>query len=174
MTEEKQPISDEEMRKMQTEAVVKAEISKLMDQYGVDVVQRVVKALVKECGQAGSDQDESNIPGISWSANFSCRWFDDALDEVNSVPDVDSMRREIVFSTCFLESYIFEWARNNVDRKTLNKYFPEGRHAETPRKWKEVPKKLCDDKGIKAPDLKIHQGRPLILPLRSWRSCIGI
>jgi hypothetical protein len=91
-------------------------------------------------------------PTVWLSANFSPQWFEDALREAMSETDVNSIRREIVFSSCFLESYMFEWARN-IDIGAINNYFPaKPRFKGDPRyrrtlkdKWKEVPKELFED-----------------------------
>jgi len=91
-------------------------------------------------------------PTIWLSANFARLWFSDALHEAKTGNDENSIRREIVFSACFLESYIFEWVRN-IDIGAVNDYFPASpRFKSDPRyrrtlkyKWKEVPKELFHD-----------------------------
>ena len=45
----------------------------------------------------------------SWARD----WFDDAFNETR-VSDHRSRRREILFSVCFAESYLFEWVRDEV------------------------------------------------------------
>lgn len=97
----------------------------------------------------------TSYPPTIWiAANFSPQWFEDALHEANFGTDVNSIRREIVFSSCFLESYIFEWARN-IDIGAINDYFPakprfkdkdDPRYRRTLKdKWKDVPKELFED-----------------------------
>ena len=91
-------------------------------------------------------------PTVWLADNFSPQWFEDALHEAISGTDVNSIRREIIFSSCFLESYIFEWARN-IDIGAINDYFPanprlkdDPRYRRTLKKeWKEVPKELFED-----------------------------
>lgn len=92
-------------------------------------------------------------PTVWLSANLARLWFDDASREATTGNDENSMRREIVFSCCYLESYIFEWVRN-MDIGCVNNYFPaeprfrfkkDPRYRRTPKKkWKEVPKELFD------------------------------
>jgi hypothetical protein len=91
-------------------------------------------------------------PTVWLSANFARLWFIDAMHEATTGNDENSIRREIVFSSCYLESYIFEWARN-IDIGGVNNYFPaKPRFEDDPSyrrtlkdKWKEVPKELFND-----------------------------
>ncbi len=88
-------------------------------------------------------------PTVWVSANFSHKWFEDALHEATTENTENSMRREIIFSVCFLESYIFEWVRN-IDIGIINNYFPaqsryqgDTRYRRTLKnKWKGIPKEL--------------------------------
>jgi hypothetical protein len=61
----------------------------------------------------------SSNPIVWLSDNFSEDWYLDSLHEARSAkngPDVhNSIRREIIFSVCFLESYIFEWVRDMLE-----------------------------------------------------------
>ena len=68
----------------------------------------------------------TEIPPVSvWLAdNFSEYWFKDAHNESVSGADENSIRREILFAVCFLESYIFEWTRRLVDIEEISEYFP--------------------------------------------------
>ena len=85
-------------------------------------------------------------------ANFAGSWFMDARLEALSNTDRDSVRREIVLSVCFLESYIFEWVRS-LDLNLVAQFFPpEPRIKDDPRfrcdlkdKWKFVPAELFDE-----------------------------
>lgn len=94
-------------------------------------------------------------PTIWLSADFSEAWFTDALHEARTGNDENSTRREIVFSSCFLESYIFEWVRR-IDIGAVADYFhSHERFKHDPRyrrkllsKWKEIPKELYEDKRI--------------------------
>lgn len=99
---------------------------------------------------------EKNIalPVTAWkSDNFAEDWFGDALHEARAGKDYNARRREIIFAVCFLESYIFEWARRTVQIDEISRYFPQQpRQKYDPRyrrdlkcKWKEVPKELFED-----------------------------
>lgn len=79
----------------------------------------------------------------SWARD----WFDDALNETR-VSDHRSRRREVLFSVCFAESYLFEWVRDDVlkgDYQKLANYFPFDSKRGLRRKWKEVIKQLKRD-----------------------------
>lgn len=98
-------------------------------------------------------------------ANFAEQWFVDARAEALSETSRDSVRREIVFSVCFLESYIFEWVRS-LDLHLVTDFFPpEPRFNEDPRfrrelkeKWKLVPQELYSEGHIPAePRLDLSQ-----------------
>lgn len=98
------------------------------------------------------------------AANFSQHWYADALREGREGEDYHALRREIVFATCFAESYIFEWARNIVGVEAINDYFPpQPRLKHDPRyrrklrkKWREVPTELQADGKIHiAPKLNL-------------------
>jgi hypothetical protein len=104
------------------------------------------------------------------SANFARLWFVDALHEATTGNDANSIRREIVFSSCYLESYIFEWARN-IDIGAVNNYFPakprfdgDPRYRRTLKeKWKEVPNELFYDGKIACkPQLNLSELGTLI------------
>lgn len=98
--------------------------------------------------------------------SYSEFWYRDAVREAQG-SDEHAIRREIIFSVCFLESYIFEWTRDlltshNYKPDKVNDYFPpESRCKNDPRyrrglkeKWKCVPAELFDDEVIPTkPDL---------------------
>ena len=91
-------------------------------------------------------------PTVWISDNFAQDWFADALQEAWTGKDYHAVRREIIFATCFLESYIFEWTRLKVQLKELNDYFPSTpRFKKDPRsrralkdKWKDIPVELFE------------------------------
>jgi len=92
----------------------------------------------------------------SWNCcSFAPEWFKDALSEARTGQDHNSLRREIVFAVCFVESYLFEWVRDEVlnrDFNELRKYFPPKDHQGIRERWKKVIKHLEDnDKIPKAP-----------------------
>ena len=91
--------------------------------------------------------------------SFAKNWYEDALNESKSTigNKADRIRREIVFATCFAESYIFEWTRNKLPSMTdVGKYFPVNpryngdkrfrRRVED--KWEQVPAELLADNRI--------------------------
>jgi hypothetical protein len=96
-------------------------------------------------------------------------WFTDALGEATSGKPPDPARREIVFATCFLESYIFEWV-HDLRGAVLNDYFPpKKRFKDDPRyrrsledKWKCVPEELFDDKVLRIKRLLVKYRNGLV------------
>jgi len=108
----------------------------------------------------------AHAPTLWISANFAELWFRDAVREAEASDGQHSTRREIVFAASFLESYIFEWARQICGLERINDYFPpkprfkSDRRVQRPLKdkWKFVPRELCDDGLIsKAPDLDLSE-----------------
>jgi hypothetical protein len=100
------------------------------------------------------------------SANFAEYWFHDAVRETEGRDGIHSTRREIVFAACFLESYLFEWARGICGINLINAYFPpKSRFEQDHRfqrtlkdKWKFVPQELHGDRFIpEAPDLDLSE-----------------
>jgi hypothetical protein len=97
-------------------------------------------------------------PTVWISENFAQDWFADAKNEAKTGKDYNSRRREILFATCFLESYVFEWTRQIVQIENINDYFPPTHRSSEglryrrslKKKWKEVPKELYDDGKISA------------------------
>lgn len=88
-------------------------------------------------------------PTVWQSYSFAPEWFKDALHEAISGTDHNSRRREILFSVCTIESYLFEWVRDDVlqrDFKKLGTYFPSAIGKKDARpllyKLKDVPKDL--------------------------------
>ena len=91
------------------------------------------------------------LPVTVWqSDNYAEDWYRDAVAEARSGGDHSARRREIIFASCFAESFIFEWARRKLQIDEINDYFPpEPRFKNDPRyrrdvakKWKMVPKNL--------------------------------
>lgn len=89
--------------------------------------------------------------------SFAQYWLADALQEGEG-KDFNSIRREIVFASSFLESYIFEWAQGQLsnDAEGLLDLFPL--HKNLPSltiKWKQTPQKIYVRKGLgKFPELE--------------------
>ena len=105
----------------------------------------------------GSLELRGSVATLWGYANFAEQWFVDARAEALSETSRDSVRREIVFSVCFLESYIFEWVRS-LDLHLVDEFFPpEPRFDKDPRyrrdlkkKWKLIPRELYSEGRIPA------------------------
>jgi hypothetical protein len=84
------------------------------------------------------------------AAVFAPKWFEDAVRE-SALVGSDARRREVVFAVCFAESYLLEWVRRDVLTKLdrLNDYFPPDRQRPMTDRWKEVPKRLYEDRQIR-------------------------
>jgi len=95
-------------------------------------------------------------PTVWYSDNFAEDWFRDALNEARTGKDIHALRREIIFATCFLESYIFEWTRRLVQIDEVDSYFPPTARSEKghryrqdlKQKWAQIPKELYNSKKI--------------------------
>ena len=93
------------------------------------------------------------------SASFAPDWFRDAQNEAKRVGDPSARRREILFATCYAESYLYEWVRDKVlDSSDFNKltrdltvYFPNDDKRGVRDQWKELLKNLKCDKLIQNP-----------------------
>ncbi|MFW9889121.1 MAG: hypothetical protein ACFFER_13125 [Candidatus Thorarchaeota archaeon] len=121
------------------------------------------KSIIVELKTASTKVEPNNL-SIWLSDNFAEDWYRDALYESQKDKDYHSLRREIIFSVCFAESYIFEWARGILQLDELSAYFPpEPRFKDDPRyrrklknKWKEIPKELYEEGKINAdPELDL-------------------
>jgi hypothetical protein len=98
----------------------------------------------------------SALTATVWNRySFAPEWFKDALSEARTGQDHHSRRREILFAVCFVESYLFEWVRDealNREFDQLNKYFPPGDRRGICERWKAVTKQLEKNKKVpKAP-----------------------
>ena len=114
---------------------------------------------------------KGHAPTVWISANYAKNWYLDALAEVSDVATKDNKRREIVFSVCFLESYIYEWVRNK-DIQLLKTFFgDDAKNSEgkfysksLKEKWKYIPpdmiSEFCGDhqKDIDLSDLGVLIG----------------
>ncbi len=109
---------------------------------------------------------KSSIGDVSvWkSDNFSEDWYNDSLREAKTGSNPDSIRREILFSSCFLESYIFEWARGLIQIEELDVYFPsKPPYRSLKDKWKNIPEQLYKGGKISnVPSLDLSDLRQLI------------
>ena len=93
--------------------------------------------------------DVTSYAATIWlTGNYANLWFIDALNEARSEPSRDSNRRQIIFAVCFIESYLFEWVRDEVlkgDYASIDKYFPITQKRGIKDRWKEVIKQLHDE-----------------------------
>lgn len=96
---------------------------------------------------------------VTWSKwpNWSERWFEDALAEARKTPvsaqeHRDVLRREIVFAVCFVESYLFEWARDTLghDRLAVQLVMP-GKIQGIKKRWRHVVEAVHQRKPFNAP-----------------------
>jgi len=96
--------------------------------------------------KAGTYSITTLAPTLWISANFAEPWYRDAQHEAEESDD-HAVSREILFSACYLETYIFEWVRN-IDINLVNTYFPPGETQPLKDKWKEIPLQLHADRVI--------------------------
>jgi hypothetical protein len=123
----------------------------------VDMSEEIPVPTTRIISPAGIPSEEVVFSGTMYQTYpYAPEWFGDAVREAGS-PGHPSRRREIVFSVCFAESYLFEWVLVDVlkrDIRALPTYFPVGRHRGVTEKWKEVPKLLHENGLIPSvPDL---------------------
>ncbi len=86
------------------------------------------------------------------TSRYAPEWFGDALREARNGPQGDrhARCREIVFSVCFAESYLFEWSYEHLltlgnHAMTMTKiagYFPEGSRRGIRDRWKTVLREM--------------------------------
>ena len=114
-------------------------------------------------------------PAILWlDTSFAQEWYEDALAEARADDTFQHCRREIVFAVCAVESYLFEWVRDEVFRRdftALNTYLLLDPHEEIQGReqkriegmwikgiqdrWKEVLKDLHEHRLIpKYPNMR--------------------
>jgi len=109
--------------------------------------------------QLGAAEERSQALSVTpWkSYSFAPEWYQDALQEAEVGDDHGSRRREILFAVCCVESYLFEWVRDEVlnrDFKRLSTYFPQRDRRGIRERWKEVTGAVHDDGLIRGvPDL---------------------
>ena len=97
--------------------------------------------------QVGTAKERSTaLPITAWkSYSFAPEWYEDALNEARGGKDHHSRRREVVFAVCCIESYLFEWVRDDVlnrEFSSLQNYFPDDHLRGIRERWKEVIKTL--------------------------------
>lgn len=98
---------------------------------------------------------EVSSPTLSVAANYSEDWYADACAEVNDNANRNNKRREIVFSACFLESYIYEWVRKCGANYTINFFNDTAKNADgkfytkgLKNKWKYIPPVMASELGV--------------------------
>lgn len=85
-----------------------------------------------------------NVVEVWTTASFAQTWFEEACAEAR-LEDRQARRREIVFSVCCAESYLFEWVRDEIlkgDYSKLEEFFPHGRKRGLRERWREVRRRL--------------------------------
>ena len=92
-------------------------------------------------------------------SSYGKRWWEDACGEVPLVDDEDAarhvIRRQVVFVVCALESWFFEWVRDEVpgDVNATAALFAEGKPEGITDRIKRVTKQLYDESDlIEEPD----------------------
>ena len=103
------------------------------------------------------------MPTVWQTYSFAPEWLEDAIEEARADGNHNARRREIIFAVSFVESYLFEWVRDQVlnrDFDLLAMYFPPSQKKGIRDKWKDVPKKLKSDGAIPAaPDYSRAPGQ---------------
>jgi hypothetical protein len=92
-------------------------------------------------------------PQVWQYSSFARHWYADALREAGTGNDFNARRREIVFAVCFVESYLFEWVRDEAlkrDFQQVRDYLPADDRRGIPRRWKEVVKQLGENGSVRA------------------------
>lgn len=90
------------------------------------------------------------------SENLARSWFEDALHEARNGTDYNFIRREIIFSVCFAETYLYEWTRTIVGVNNIPKYFPRNYYNKQhkllkdlktilAKNWRLIPNKLYQE-----------------------------
>ena len=85
-------------------------------------------------------------------SRYANAWLLDAVAEAQIDPSRDARRREILFATCFTESYLVEWIQDDLligRAEDLSKYLPAGQKYGVKKKWKVIPPQLKSDALIK-------------------------
>lgn len=119
----------------------------------------------------------TGYPPTPWMAgDFARDWLADAKKEACGT-DRHAKRREILFSVCFLESYLLEWVRDQILKKDYGRlatYFPPNSKRPILKRWEFVTTKLLQDHLISStPDFDRKTSgawRDLIqlINLRNW------
>lgn len=90
-----------------------------------------LKPTTEVVGAAGFNLTPGRLDATVTPPPYAEAWFKDAV-EASIQPGPHARRREIVFSVCFVESYLFEWVCDEVikgkkgKRNALEQYFRPG------------------------------------------------
>ncbi len=89
---------------------------------------------------------------VGWlSRSFAPEWFEDASAEAVHDGNPRHRYREIIFSACVVEAYLFEWVRDEVlggEFYQVNTYFPAGKQRSITERWRDVTRQLHDEQLI--------------------------
>ena len=96
---------------------------------------------------------EIRTPTVWIAGNYAEWWYADALAEAKAEPSTlkelwGVRRREVIFATCFAESYLFEWVRDEClgrDYERVLEYFPLDKRRPLADRWKAVTLALFND-----------------------------
>lgn len=109
--------------------------------------------LEAEPGRYGLELAQSTF--LSW-ATFAQRWYWDALehvpgDEVSYFEERDALRRQVVFAVCALESWFFEWVRDELLEERIDATDVFGGYATFPERVKGVMREVERRGGLERP-----------------------
>jgi hypothetical protein len=85
--------------------------------------------------------------GLWKYGTYAPAWFADAKREASLAED-QAQLREIIFAVCAIESYLFEWVRDEVlhgEFRLLLQYFPVNQKMGIQERWKQVIDQLHRD-----------------------------
>lgn len=87
-----------------------------------------------------------------WMAqNLSERWYQDALNAARDTSNTDC-RQEIIFCCACIETFLYEWARNNFDKDVFECVFESTSRDGLQERWKNVLKHFHKRNYIEKPD----------------------
>lgn len=96
-------------------------------------------------------EEKIGTPQFWHTASFGQSWLKDTYLE-SKVDGLDHRRKEVICAVCFLETFLFEWVRDDIlekDYKALATFFPPGRTMGISGKCNLVFKDLLKDNKIK-------------------------
>lgn len=96
-------------------------------------------------------QEKIGAPQFWHTASFGQAWLKDTYLE-SKVDGLDHRRKEVICAVCFLETFLFEWVRDEIlkkDYKALDTFFPPGRAMGISGKCNRVFRDLLKENKIK-------------------------